>query len=251
MKNEVINPNAEKILDIAELPYDHDEYRTLKLLSAVLSNPLCCVVFEVRNHGFCDFHEREESMTKEFAIELIALLQSCSTAEEQIKHFVNRLSELWSAPPTQKYMLEEDDAIKVTSEIEVALSRYANSISSQSDYKLAYQQMKRLIKNESDMTLFDAIKFDVAASILSKNLYIKPNYDDLIQEISEHWDASSHAKYFRAALKACPFYQELKILTHQEISSVFSNKRKRVSFSDDILCDGDVHRERGPRGHAG
>lgn len=194
---------AEQVFTISGLSGNQD---SIELLGRVFSNPLCRVIFEARRRCFSDYSEPTEVIDASFVIHLIQRLNEFSDEESRVKYFFDQFVDFRPQPLTQKYML--DEPIDLYEEIKFALKQYVESIKTEADYQKAQEKILRQRMDKTDRSLFDVVKYTVAASIESKDLYSRRNYHDLMSEVFEQWDASAHVVFVKAELERLPIHQK-------------------------------------------
>jgi hypothetical protein len=158
----------------------------LPILDKLLSNPLCLAIFETRTRTFSDYSKPREPLDSENTIQLVSQLQQESDETVQVQIFFDFFLKLRLFPYTQKYRIDVDILALVTDAIAAVCARKIDSIRTEQDYQKITQMITILReKGCEDTTIFNQIKYQVAANIIQLDFYWDKKYVQLMDKISE------------------------------------------------------------------
>lgn len=145
---------AMAIFEQSDLGFYQKHLNKLKVLSKVLSNPLCQTIFDARLRGFSDYIMISDPLKNLNTTEIINQISQSSNEDTQIQIFFDYFAQFRPLPLSQKYMIFVDVAERVAREVELSRSRD-----------------------------FDTIKYRVASNIERDDLYSTRTYQDHMAQI--------------------------------------------------------------------
>lgn len=179
----VVN-HALELFQISDLPYTLENWPKFKVLVTVMSNELAATIYLARFRTFSDYSLPEESLYPSKVQECLDKLSSLMEYEKQICYFFDFFSEYRPLPPTQKYAKDVDVLDIVESEIITYCQTLIRSAKTKNDYISVKQCLNNFGKHGLSAT-FDLLKYRIASTIESEDLYSQRNYVQLMSEIKE------------------------------------------------------------------
>lgn len=150
------------------------------VLAEVLLNPLCQTIYDARLRGFSDYIEPSEPVDASFATTLINSVFKEKNPEKRVAIFFDSLLAIRPFPPTQKHMVFLDVNDIVLSQLTMHCTPMIDR--TESDER-AQPKIDTLSSIDGNEDIFNELKYSIAATIVSEDLYSEDNYSELMEKI--------------------------------------------------------------------
>lgn len=166
--------------------YRKENFNTFAILTSVLANPLCQIIFDARLRGFSDYSLPSEPLeNSEVADSIIQQLSKLSNQEEQVAVFFNFFTNYRPFPASQAYIVEIDIAMEVESALSAYCQAKIDTINNKHDYLRAKQLIEKINTKGGSIDLFNEIKYKVASAIENKDMCSARNYQQHMNDIHQ------------------------------------------------------------------
>ncbi|EHL32174.1 hypothetical protein [Legionella drancourtii] len=166
--------------------YKKEHFNTFAILTSVLANPLCQIIFDARLRGFSDYSLLSEPLENyEIAHSIIQQLSKLNNQEEQVAVFFDFFTDYRPFPASQTYTVEIDIAMEVESELRAYCQAKIDTINNKHDYLRAKQLIEKINTKGGSIDLFNEIKYKVASAIENKDMCSARNYQQHMNAIHQ------------------------------------------------------------------
>lgn len=202
--------DALTLFNHSQFTYKQEYFNAFALLTSVLANPLCQIIFEARLRCFSDYSSPSEPLRHpKIADSIIQQLNKLDSQEERIAVFFDFFTDYRPFPNSQCYIVE----INVEMEVELALGTYCLAqiamISNKQDYLRTKQLLEKINTKGGSIDLFNEIKYQVAYAIEDKDMCSTRDYQKHMTDIHQ---ALMHHQFkldFTEKLQKSKGYQEM------------------------------------------
>ncbi|MDI1351898.1 MAG: hypothetical protein PSV35_03870 [bacterium] len=222
------------LFDYSSFTYTPEHFNAFALITTVLANPLCRVIFDARLRAFSDYALPTEPLkNSNYADQIIGKVCSLNHLEEQIAAFFDFFCAFRPFPDSQKYLVE----INMEEQVIQTLNGYLepiDTLNTKEDFLRIKQLINKIKTKKGASQLFDDFKYDMASAIESDDMCSTRRYSDhmdALWTILDSEEVQQQLEKYQQELTSSKGYKEM-MTTNMQGNALLMSSSTRVNGSE-------------------